>query len=270
MTATPLRPKLGALALVSAVLMLVGASSASAMTIYDNLPTASATSKKLPKNTVSLGFQATSTSEFGGLVGFSSSRRGRSNPRITFTLSDWACQTGGGTSCVTGKHASYTWPVTVNVYEVGAGNSVGALLASKTETVTIPYRPSASTSCTGEEAGGWYEKKTKECFSGILTKYTYEFTGVTLPSSEAIISVAYNTQSHGAAPTGVEGPENSLNVGLSETAPSTGTDPLPEDVFVNSTWNEMYCAGATDIGSFGDSGACWAPYQASFEVRAAK
>lgn len=270
MTARPSRSRIGALALLSAALMLVGASSASAMTIYDNLPTVSPTNKKLPKNTVSIGYEATSTSQFGGLVGFSSSRRGRSNPRITFTLSDWACQTGSGATCVTEKRKSYTWPVTVNVYEVGAGNSVGSLIASKTETLTIPYRPSASLQCTGEDAGAWYEKKTKECFSGILSKYTYEFAGVTLPSGEAIIGVAYNTQTHGAEPTGVSGPENSLNVGLSETAPSTGADPLPEDVFVSSTWSEMYCEGATDIGSFGDSGACWAPYQASFEVRAAK
>lgn len=269
-----------AVAVVAMLAVLLAAASASAMPVYNNLPRISSENKKLPKNMPSIGFQATSTSQFGGLVEFSAKSKGRSNPRVTFTLSDWACQTGGGESCVSARKSTWTWPITVNIYEVGMGNTVGALIASKTETVTIPFRPSASAACASEDPGGWYEPKTKECFHGILKKFTFTLAGATLPAKEAIVAIAYDTQTHGAEPTGTPGPENSLNVGLTETRtngkgekeglPSVGGQPLPEDVFVNSSWSEMYCEGASDIGSFGDSGACWAPYQPSFEVSAEK
>lgn len=270
-----------AVAVVAVCASLIGAASASAMAIYDNLPRISSENKKLPKNVPSIGFEATSTSQLGSLVGFSTLHRGRLNPKITFTLSDWACQSGGGETCVSHKKSAFSWPVTVNVYEVGPGNTVGALLGSKTETLSIPYRPSASPECaTKGDPGAWLEAKTGECFHGLLKKYTYQLSGVTLPATEAIVAVAYNTQDHGAEPTGVPGPENSLNVGLTETRvngkeqkeglPSVGSQPLPEDIFVNSSWSEMYCEGASDIGTFGDSGACWAPYQPSFQVSAEK
>jgi hypothetical protein len=245
----------------AALLLLVG--TASAMTIYNNLP------KKRPGNVPSIGFEATSTSQFGGLVEFSKSRRGRRNPKVSFELSDWACQSGGGESCVSAKKSSYSWPVTVNLYD-GTGNVLGSLIASKTQAVTVPYRPSTSAECVAKgHPGDWLDKRTGECFAGYLFKVTYEFPGVTLPD-RAIVGVAYNTQTYGAEPTGTSGPENSLNVGLISVAPTTGGDPLPEDVFVNSSWSEMYCEGATDIGTFGDSGACWSPYQPAFSVDAEK
>jgi hypothetical protein len=269
-----------AVAVVAMVAVLVTAASAAAMPVYDNLPRISSENKKLPKNMPSIGFEATSTSQFGGLVEFSPKSKGRNNPKVTFTLSDWACQSGGGETCTSAKKSTWTWPVTVDIYEAGVGGAVGPLVASRTETVTIPFRPSASAACASEDPGGWYEPKTKECFHGLLKKYTFAFSGVTLPATEAIVAVAYNTQDHGAEPTGTPGPENSLNVGLTEVRtngkgqkeglPSVGGQPLPEDVFVSSSWSEMYCEGATDIGSFGDSGACWSPYQPSFEVSAEK
>jgi hypothetical protein len=89
--------------------------------------------------------------------------------------------------------------------------------------------------------------------------------GTTKPSKNGIFGYAF---SYGAEPTGKEGPEDSLNVGLVEVAPHTGTDPLPEDAYADSTNPEMYCEGATDVGTFGSSGACWAPYQPGFEVNA--
>ncbi len=112
-------------------------------------------------------------------------------------------------------------------------------------------------------------RSPNECFNGFLFKVTYEFPGVTLPDS-AVIGVAYNTQSYGAEPAGVAGPEDSLNVGISSATPTNGSNPLPEDIFVDSSWSEMYCSGATDIGTFGDSGACWEGYEPLLSVKTEK
>ena len=257
------RLKMSAALLVVTAALLSGAASASAMLVYNNLP------KKLPGNVPSIGFEATSTSQFGGLVELSKSRRGRNNPRVTFTLSDWACQSGGGESCLSAKKSSYSWPITVNLYD-GSGNSVGSLIATKTQSVTVPYRPSASAECAAKSApGAWYDKKSKECFNGFLFKVTYEFPAVTLPD-ETVVGIAYNTQNYGAEPTGTSGPENSLNVGITQTVPTYGANPLPEDVFVNSSWSAMYCEGATDVGSFGDSGACWEGYEPQLSIKTEK
>jgi hypothetical protein len=255
--------KLSAALLIAVTALIITAASASAMLVYNNLP------KKLPPNVPSIGFEATSTSQFGSLVELSKSRRGRRNPKVTFALSDWACQSGGGESCVSAKKSSYTWPVTVNLYN-GTGNALGSLIATKTQSVTVPYRPSASAECAAKEApGAWYDKKSKECFNGFLFKVAYEFPGVTLPDS-AVVGIAYDTQNYGAEPTGVSGPENSLNVGISSATPTNGANPLPDDVFVNSSWSEMYCEGATDIGTFGDSGACWEGYEPLLSVKTEK
>lgn len=254
----------GLLAAGAVVLGAPAAAGALQMAVYRNIP------NKLSRGMSSIGFEATSTSQFGGLIEASPKHKARANPRVTFVLDDWACQSGGGATCTTKPHSTYVWPITVDIYEVGAGNTLGALLASRTEPITVPYQPSTSQQCIEQEApGAWFEKKSKECIYGYAFRANVEFPGVTLPS-KAIVSVAYDTENYGAEPTGVVGPENSLNVALAEKAPARGADPLPEDVFVDSSWSEMYCADATDVGSFGDSGACWAPYQPAVEVSAEK
>jgi len=253
---TSVRPGRLAAALFAGVLVLVLAvSGADAMPVYDNLP------NKLPANTPSEGFEATSTSQFGNIVELSSSRRGRRNPRVTFTLSDWACQTGGGETCVSAKKSSYTWPITVNLYSAGPGNTLGSLLATQTQTVTIPYRPSASAECaTKGKPGEWYDKKSAGCFNGLLTKDAYSFSGLTLPN-EVAVGIAYNTQSYGGEPTGVPGPENSLNVGMFAAAPRYGANPRGEELFVSSNWSQMYCGSSATLNIFGPSGVCPAYYE---------
>ena len=66
-----------------------------------------------------------------------------------------------------------------------------------------------------------------------------------------IVTVSYPTGS---------GPSQSLNLALSEPSEHTlglGSDPTQE-LFLDSSWSEMYCAGATDVGTFGGSeGNCW-------------
>ena len=107
-----------------------------------------------------------------------------------------------------------------------------------TQNFAVPYRPSASRPM--RDRRGWFDAKKKGggCFHGQLFKINFAKLGnakapVTLPA-DAIISVAFNTFTHGYAPTGVEGPYDSLNVALTESlnegeavAPSVGTNPVP-------------------------------------------
>jgi len=50
---------------------------------------------------------------------------------------------------VTTPGATFSQAITLNLYNVGSGGSVGSQIATKTQTFNIPYRPSTSASCTG-------------------------------------------------------------------------------------------------------------------------
>lgn len=245
----PARAASLAVALVAAAgILALTAAAASAITltpIYNNLP------KPLPGNVPSEAIQATSTSEFGGQVEFNGPSL--STTKVKVAMSSWACESGGAEdgSCVSAPGAKFEWPVTLHVYNVGPGSSVGTQIAGMTKTFKMPYRPSANaTKCLANTPaeGGWY--KMGHCFHGKLFKIAFTLKGITLPKT-AIISVSFNTQSWGAEPTGVEGPYNSLNVGGFEGAPSVGTQPQPEGVYISSQWTGAYCdAGFAGKGSF--------------------
>jgi hypothetical protein len=265
--------------LASAMVAVVGvfamtAVAANATVVYDNLPST------LPKDLPSLGFAATQTAQFGGEVAFGGTSR--KNPSVIVAMSSWACQSGSGATCKTSGKATFSVPITLSIYNVGAEGAVGSLVGSVTETFAIPYRPSAKRGCplsTAEDVQGW----GSACDYGKLHKIKFHLSSVTLPA-EAIVAVSYNTENYGSAPTGVAGPYNSLNVAVNasysynETTqqyetdpvapPSVGSDPLPEDVFINSQYSAMYCGNASATGSFGDSGACWHYEQPAIEVTA--
>ncbi len=266
--------------LIAVAILALAAGSASAETVYSNVPT------PLPGNVPSVGFEATSTSELGGMVAFPS-ETARARPTVTVGMSSWACQSGtwGNNTCETASGAKFTEPVTLNIYEVGPDNEPGAKVATMTETFAMPYRPTASKKCTtGEAEGGWYHDGG--CFHGRLFKIKFSgepLNKTVLPSEEAIISVAYNTSDYGAEPQRPKScdgevagcPYDSLNLALASGAPTIGSDPLLslEEIYVNSKWPEMYC-GSGVPGSFGLSGTChgspqsWESYQPMIEVRA--
>jgi hypothetical protein len=240
----------------------IGAGSASAASVvYTNVPA------PFPGNVPSVGFEATSAAELGGIVEFSGSA---TNPSVMVGMSSWSCQSGGAEdgSCVSAPGSTYNWPITLNIYEVGPGNTVGAKIVTLTQTFTIPYRPSAdATHCAGN--GGWF--KMKSCFHGKLFKITFAKLGthkapVTLPS-QAIISVAYNTTDHGYAPTGTPGPEDSLNVGLGGLA-TTGGNPLTDSIYWNTTFGGFYCDGGSGgTGTFRLDSGCWPNEQPLIQVQ---
>lgn len=260
------------LIVIGAAFAAIAGVASAATVVYNNLP------KPLPGNVQSVGFQATSTAEFGGQIEATGTVK---NPTVTVGMSSWACQSGSATdgSCVTSPGATFNVPITLNIYSVGPENSVGPKLVTVTQNFAVPYRPSADNSkCAGN--GGWFKTgKNGGCFHGKLFKLSFAKLGsgkspVTIPA-KSIVSVAFNTFTHGYAPTGVEGPYDSLNVALTEgtsegeeVAPSVGTNPAPADAYLNSTWSGFYCdAGAGGTGTFRLDSGCWTGYQPLFQVK---
>jgi hypothetical protein len=264
--------------LIIAAMLAVAAGTASASVVYNNIPS------PLPGGMNSQPFQAQQTSEFGGQVQFAGTVRAR--PTVTVAMSSWACQSGNWheNNCVSAKGSTFSEPVTLNIYAVGAGNVPGALLATVTETFQMPYRPSANhKKCpqTGpEETGKFFFKG--ECLHELAFKINFAHVAVTLPE-KAIISVAYNTSQYGPSPYGALACESevagcaydALNVAVrgsweATPVPSVGSDPLPEDAYINSTTVGDYCSNPGAVGTFGISQACWTGEQPAIEVRASK
>ena len=72
--------------LAAGALMAIAAGAASAEVIYNNVPS------PLPGNFASIGFAATSSTQFGGEVEVAGAAR--KNPTVTVVMSSWACQSG--------------------------------------------------------------------------------------------------------------------------------------------------------------------------------
>jgi hypothetical protein len=260
-----------AMAMLAVGVQSAGAVSLTYKTIYNNIPS------PMPGNLPSEAFEAQSASEFGGQVQFAGTAR--NNPQLTVTMSSWGCQSGHWFSgdCHTSRGATFSHPITANVYAVGAGDSVGPLIGSVTHTFNIPYRPSANnTHCTGPNAGKWWHRRSNTCFNGKATNITFSMGSLQLPS-KAIVSIAFNTSHYGYQPIGESAPcytsaggcgYDSLNVGLT-APPSVGSDPLPADAYLNSSWGGAYCDnGAGGVGVFRLDAGCWAGFQPAFKVRA--
>ena len=245
--------------------------------IYSSIPAT------LPGNVPSLGYEATSTSEFGDLVEFAPSPRHLTTVEVV--MSSWGCESGHWTGspdpCETTPGATFSHDVTLNLYEVDPGPSAGALIAMKTTTFDIPFRPSAdAVNCDGLK---WYDATDGECYSGYATTLAWDFSadGVYLPS-QAIWTVTYNTTHYGASPVGTGAAcygedggcgYDSLNVGA-ETflgSPFAGSDVDPDGAFLDSDWSGAYCDGGTGgTGSLREDTAagCWTDFRPLAEFEA--
>jgi hypothetical protein len=254
-------------------LTLVGqAAVAATTTIYNNIPA------PLPGNVPSVGLEANSASEFGGQVEFGGSARHK--PTLTVVMSSWACQNGtwSDQNCGTNPGATFSHPLTAKVYEVGDDNEPGELIGVVRHTFKMPYRPSANfAKCTGDDAGKWYQATSGTCFNGKAFTVTFGLGSLDLPE-KAIISVTYNTTHFGYHPIGESPtcfgsssgcPYDALNVGTTDSAPSAGSQPLPDDAYLNSSWGGAYCDnGAGGTGTFRLDAGCWTGFQPAFKVRA--
>jgi hypothetical protein len=257
---------------VTAASAMAAATAGASVVVYNNIPS------PLPGNLASEGFEATSTSEFGGAVTFAGTAR--ANPTITVVMSSWGCQTGHWTTdnCVTAPGSTFNEPITLNIYNPGTGTTegspTGSQITSVTQSFAIPFRPSASANCTGPQAGEWYDTASSTCFNGFATPITFTLPGVTLPAG-AVISVAYNTSDYGATPYGDNTAchstpagcgYDSLNVGLT-APPSVGTDPQPDGIYQTSSSSGAFCDNSNHSGFVFDT-PCWTGYQPAIEVQA--
>lgn len=176
-----------------------------------------------------LGFEANAINEFGDGVGLAGSGRHLSTLQVMFA--DYACESGGGTSCTTTPGATFTHPVTANIYDV---NNLAVPIATVTQTQTFPYRPSADPVRCPQNPTQWYNPARGACSSSIGTVVTFRFSGQTLPD-HVVWTVAFNTEHYGYHPIGVPGPYNSLNVGATSFtgAPYAGTDLDPDIAYLS-------------------------------------
>lgn len=222
-------------------------------TVYNAIPAV------LPYNMASMGFQATQTAEFGDYIHLAGTDRYLQT--VTVTMSNWA----RNSEYPLMSAAGFDHPITINIYSAVPGmplNTVGTLLGTVTQTKTIPWRPEGDPTCpdTGYGAGFGWRAADMNCYNGMAFNLTFDMSSLalTLPD-DIIVGVAYNTQTWGAAPIGVTGPYNSLNVGASGTL-TTGTDDNTDNVFFNTSTAGWYTdGGAGGVGIFREDTA-WGAY----------
>ena len=157
----------------------------------------------------SLGYQANKVAEFGQQV-----FPAETGPleTVTVVLSSWACEDGSwNTTCTSAAGATFDHPVTLSIYDDASGE-VGAQRVSITETITVPFRPSTDAECEG---GRWLSDDG--CRNGLQFEVPFDVSGLGLEATESLwVTVAYDTQTWGYAPTGEPGPYDSLNVGVTD------------------------------------------------------
>jgi hypothetical protein len=231
-----------------------------------------------PSNLPSVGAEAYAFNEFGNGITFAGTARRVSN--VVVTLSSWGCVQGTWLNhdCSTPSGATFSLPMTLNIYDA-AGTT---LVATSTQTFTVPYRPSASPKCTGDNAGKWYSSGLKACFNGFASNVTFNFAGVTLPD-RVVYGIAYNTSHYGYTPIGeapacygtVAGcPYDSLNIALSDetTDVSAGTDTNQGTIWQDSSIASEYCDnGVAGTGTFRLDSVitpCWSPYVPAVQFKA--
>lgn len=240
--------------------LMATAAMAEAAVVYDNVPS------PLPGNVVSEAFQATSTSEFGGQIRLDGTER--QDPSVKVTMSSWGCQSLPGGVCTSTAGATFSHPLTLNLYSVLPSGEPGGLIASVTQTFAIPYRPTSDPGCgpSSNPGGGWSPTSPPDCYSGIASNVTFDLSGrgISLPD-RVIATLAYRTSNYGKPALGTQPcssspqgcPYDSLNVGLNGP-PTVGSLPRPDDTYADSTWTGAYCDnGAAGTDALRLDPGCW-------------
>ena len=230
---------------------------AQAEVVYDSIPAS------LPTSVPSLGYEATSTAEFGDAVTLAAGNA-RALTAATVVMTNWAKASSYGQL---GISTGYFVPLTFSLYNFaspGPNPVVGSLIASKMIDAFIPWRPEASASCTDDKFMG-----AQGCVSGLNSLVTFDFNGESLPNN-VIFGLAFNTTDHGYAPTGVAGPYDSLNFGLAGSAanpgvPSVGTDVNSDGLEWNTSFQDFLTTGVA--GTFGPDTE-WTPYLPAVRLEA--
>ncbi|HKV40248.1 MAG TPA: VCBS repeat-containing protein, partial [Blastocatellia bacterium] len=226
-----------------------------ATTVYNSLP------GPLPPNVPSLGYQANQTAEFGDLIQFAGA--GGSLTQVTLVMSDWALAADFGSTSPTWNH-----PITLNLYNVnnsGPNPAPGALIATRTQTFAIPWRPVPDITCP---KNAW-KAGDGNCYNGLAFTITFDFSGTVVPG-QIIYGVAFNTETWGYNPIGSPGPYESLNFGLAQVPPTAGSNPFPDTAYWNTATASNYTDGGTGgVGIFRRD-TNWTPYSGAISFQTAE
>jgi MBG domain (YGX type) len=151
--------------------------------VYDSLP------EVLAADYIRDGFESAHLLEIGDRLTLAGSDRRLVS--VTVILSSWARSEDFGNA------ASYVHPLTLRLYGAGSLQYPGPLLATVTQPVVIPYRPS-----------GWVS-------NGIAFKAVFELGGLYIPVTDNLIyTVSANTSHFGTTPTGSPGNPNYNQLGF--------------------------------------------------------
>lgn len=234
---------------VSFLALTVAVGAFADVVIYDSFTSA--------PNVPSLGYQATSTREFGAAISLAGTERDLTT--ISVQMSNWAYA-----SSYAGSGAGFNHELTVNLYEAGPGNTVGSLIGTRTVNAFIPWRPEPGGGCPGTSylAGDGF------CYNGSISQVDFDFTGITVPD-QIIATLAFNTQTHGYNPIGVAGPYNSLNFAIGAPI-SIGSPAGSADIqYWNTTFAGFYAdGGAGGVGVL-RADTDWSGYNSAFRISAA-
>jgi hypothetical protein len=226
--------------------------------IYESIP------GPLPPNVPSLGFQANAVTEFGDLIQFTGTSRALT--QVTLVMADGALAANFPAYPGAGGPV-WSHPLTLNLYNVdnsGPNPAPGALIATRTQTFAIPWRPVADPTCANPTQ---WRASDGNCYSLLAFTVAFDFTGVTVPN-QIIYGLTFNTQNYGYAPIGAPGPYSSLNQGLAQVPPSNGINPFPDTAYLNSPNGASYAdGGAGGVGIFRrDTG--WTPFSGAVQFDA--
>jgi hypothetical protein len=139
-----------------------------------------------------------------------------------------------------GQTSGYVVPVTLTFYAMDSEGETGNTLGKLTSNLTMDWCPETR-GPSGDGYNGWAFTRTVDVSS----------LNMVVPSNETVIvTVAYNTQSWGANPVGVNGPYNSLNLALMPTSDagvvygtSAGTYPKENGFYIKSGFAGFYKDG---------------------------
>ena len=203
-------------------------------------------------------FETLQTSEFGNLVKFGGTNRNVTS--VTVRMVTWSYQSLYPNY---GNANGWTWPITLNLYNVNTSNPnfPGSLIGTVTppQPFAIPWRPEPSPECSGTT----YWLAIDGCHGGMAFNITFDISSLvsTLPGhvlpDPVIFGISFNTQGVGYPlhpPTMMDGPYNNLNVGVNGNNTNTvpeASNPLPGQPYVNSTFPGAFAdGGAGGLGVF--------------------
>jgi PEP-CTERM motif len=226
-----------------AALLLVTSSTAaraSGVLLYSSDPA------PLPSDLDSLQYFFTETTEFGDIIALAGGATSQfSLESFVVTLSNAAIESDFE---ALGTSTGYNVDLTLNLYNVGAGNTVGTLINSFTTSTLIAWRPESDASCGN---GGY---SSPDCFLGFLSQATFDLGGQITPQS-LIWGVSFNSGLNGE-------PVNALGVALTSAtvAPAVGGDPLDDSNYWATAIAGLYSDnGAGGVGIFREDTG-WLPY----------